>query len=91
MKTVIPYQTKQITRKQIIENIKANGDCCYFHMSYDWEYLSVENLNDNLDNDVEEGCLLMDVEYDPVGVDSGYIIFEVCVADVSEYLNEDNW
>lgn len=91
MKTVIPYQTKQLTEKQILENIKANDGCCYFHISFDWEYLSVENLNDHLDDAVEEGHHLMDISYDPVGVDSGSIVFEVCASDVSEYLDEDNW
>ena len=90
MKTVIPLTVNQITRQEILDNIEANDGCCQFEIAYDWEYSSIENLNDYLDDAVEDGHLLMDIEYTPVRIKDGEIVFEVCVADVSEYLDEED-
>ncbi len=87
MKTVIPLKYN-VTREEVLANIKANRGTCYLHLECDWEDANVEYLNYLLDDWVDNGSYLCDVSYDPIKLDNGSLIFEVCAADCDDYISQ---
>jgi hypothetical protein len=45
-----------------------------------------DHLNSILDDEVDNGTYLCDVSYDPIKLDNGSLIFEVCIADCDDYI-----
>jgi hypothetical protein len=87
MKTVIPLKSF-VTREEVLANIKANGGTCYLHLECDWDMASYDYLNSILDDEVDNGTYLCDVTYDPIKLDNGSLIFEVCAVDCDEYVTQ---
>ena len=87
MKTVIPLKNF-VTREEVLANIKANGGTCYLHLECDWDSANVEYLNCLLDDNVDNGTYLCDVSYDPIKLDNGSLIFEVCAVDCDDYIEQ---
>jgi hypothetical protein len=85
MKTVIPLKSF-VTREEVLANIKANGGTCYLHLECDWDMACYDHLNSILDDEVDNGTYLCDVSYDPIKLDNGSLIFEVCIADCDDYI-----
>ena len=77
------------TKEEILNNISENDGCCYFEISYDWQYCGTQNLNECIDEYVEKGYYLMDVSYTPLRIEGEEIIIEVCIGDTTEYVDED--
>lgn len=59
-----------------------------FHDLYNME--GIGGLNEKLDEEVEDGHRLMDLSFDAIGLkQKNVVIVEVFVADISEWLDED--
>lgn len=72
----------------MLQNIKDNHGTCYLHLECDWDSGSYDYLNNLLDEDVDNGSYLCDVSFDPIKLDNGSLIFEVCASDCEEYIEQ---
>jgi hypothetical protein len=87
MKTVIPLKSF-VTREEVLKNIKDNRGTCYLYLECDWDMANYEHLNFVLDEDVDNGTYLCDVSYNPIKLDNGSLIFEVCATDCADYITQ---
>ena len=72
----------------MLKNIKDNDGVCYLHLEHDWYNADHESLNNMLDNSVDNGEYLEDINYTPIKLDNGSLVFEVCVGDCDGYINQ---
>lgn len=87
MKTVIPLKNF-VTRKEVLQNIKDNDGVCYLHIEHVWYNADHESLNNILDDRVDNGSYLEDLDYTPIKLDGSSLIFEVCAGDCDGYINQ---
>lgn len=86
----IPLQETKITRKELLQNITDNKGKAYFMIKHDWYNIHASRLHDKIDEIIDDGYLLMNVNFKPMSVDGDDIIFLVCVNDTSEFVIGDS-
>lgn len=91
MNTVVIKAKNYITRKEVLANILENEGVCYLELVVYWDMANYENLNDMLEEFVEDGHMLMDVEYRPIHLDTknGCLTMEATISDTTDYVGEE--
>lgn len=85
---IIINKTRGITREEIEQNIKDNDGLCYFMIETEWNRTSYAHLNNLVEDAVEDGFALGDIDYTVMGMDEAkeHILILVCCSETEDYV-----